>query len=95
MKVEVINFGGIITSLTAPDRNGKYEDVVLGFTKPKGYFDGNPYYFGALIGRYGNRIANAKFTLDGKTYEIDKMMVPTAFTEEKKDFTPDSGILKS
>nr|WP_307267256.1 aldose epimerase family protein [Chryseobacterium sp. W4I1] len=72
MKVEVINFGGIITSLTAPDKNGKYEDVVLGFTKPEGYFNGNPYYFGALIGRYGNRIANAKFTLDGKTYEIDK-----------------------
>ncbi|WP_455550060.1 aldose epimerase family protein, partial [Chryseobacterium contaminans] len=72
MKVEVINFGGIITSLTAPDRNGKYEDVVLGFTKPEGYFDGNPYYFGALIGRYGNRIANAKFSLEGKAYEIDK-----------------------
>lgn len=47
MKVEVINFGGIITSLTAPDKNGKYEDVVLGFTKPEDYFNGNPYYFGA------------------------------------------------
>ena len=63
MKLEVINFGGIITSLTAPDKNGKYQDVVLGFTKPEDYFNGNPYYFGALIGRYGNRIANAKFTL--------------------------------
>ncbi|QWT87018.1 galactose mutarotase [Chryseobacterium sp. PCH239] len=86
MKVEVINFGGIITSLTAPDRNGKYEDVVLGFTKPEGYFDGNPYYFGALIGRYGNRIANAKFTLDGKTYEINKNDGPNSLHGGKEGF---------
>ncbi|MCY0970443.1 aldose epimerase family protein [Chryseobacterium wangxinyae] len=72
MKAEVINFGGIITSLTAPDREGKYEDIVLGFTKPEDYFTGNSYYFGALIGRFGNRIANAKFTLEGKTYNIDQ-----------------------
>lgn len=72
MKAEIINFGGIITSLTAPDKNGKYEDVVLGFTKPEEYFNGNPYYFGALIGRFGNRIANAQFILDGKTYKIDQ-----------------------
>ncbi|WP_288437491.1 aldose epimerase family protein [uncultured Chryseobacterium sp.] len=86
MKVEVINFGGIITSLTAPDRNGKYEDVVLGFTKPEGYFEGNPYYFGALIGRYGNRIANAKFSLEGKTYEIDKNDGPNSLHGGKEGF---------
>ncbi|MFS4428437.1 aldose epimerase family protein [Chryseobacterium sp. GVT01B] len=86
MKVEVINFGGIITSLTAPDRNGKYEDVVLGFTKPEGYFEGNPYYFGALIGRYGNRIANAKFTLEGKAYEIDKNDGPNSLHGGKEGF---------
>ncbi len=86
MKVEVINFGGIITSLTAPDRNGKYEDVVLGFTKPEGYFEGNPYYFGALIGRYGNRIANAKFPLEGKTYEIDKNDDPNSLHGGKEGF---------
>jgi aldose 1-epimerase len=86
MKVEVINFGGIITSLTAPDRNGKYEDIVLGFTKPEGYFDGNPYYFGALIGRYGNRIANAKFTLEGKAYEIDKNDGPNSLHGGKEGF---------
>lgn len=86
MKVEVINFGGIITSLTAPDRKGKYEDVVLGFTKPEGYFDGNPYYFGALIGRYGNRIANAKFALEGKTYEIDKNDGPNSLHGGKQGF---------
>ncbi|MBE4948967.1 aldose epimerase family protein [Chryseobacterium culicis] len=86
MKVEVINFGGIVTSLTAPDRNGKYEDVVLGFTKPEGYFEGNPYYFGALIGRYGNRIANAKFSLEGKTYEIDKNDGPNSLHGGKEGF---------
>ena len=86
MKVEVINFGGIITSLTAPDKDGKYEDVVLGFTKPEGYFDGNPYYFGALIGRFGNRIANAKFTLDGKTYDIDKNDGPNSLHGGKEGF---------
>lgn len=86
MKVEVINFGGIITSLTAPDRNGKYEDVVLGFTKPEDYFNGNPYYFGALIGRYGNRIANAKFSLKGKTYEIDKNDGPNSLHGGKEGF---------
>lgn len=86
MKVEVINFGGIITSLTAPDRNGKYEDVVLGFTKPEGYFNGNPYYFGALIGRYGNRIANAKFSLEGKAYEIDKNDGPNSLHGGKEGF---------
>jgi len=86
MKVEVINFGGIITSLTAPDRNGKYEDVVLGFTKPEGYFNGNPYYFGALIGRYGNRIANAKFSLEGKANEIDKNDGPNSLHGGKEGF---------
>ena len=72
MKLEVINFGGIITSLTAPDKNGKYEDVVLGFTKPEDYFNGNPCFFGAIIGRYGNRIANGKFEIDGKTYQVNQ-----------------------
>lgn len=86
MKVEVINFGGIITSLTAPDKNGKYEDVVLGFTKAEDYFNGNPYYFGALIGRYGNRIANAEFSLEGKTYKIDKNDGPNSLHGGKEGF---------
>ncbi|MEY8759054.1 aldose epimerase family protein [Chryseobacterium tongliaoense] len=86
MKVEVINYGGIITSLTAPDKDGKYNDVVLGFTKPEDYFNGNPYYFGALIGRYGNRIANAKFILDGKTYSIDKNDGPNSLHGGKQGF---------
>lgn len=86
MKVEVINYGGIITSLTAPDKNGKYQDVVLGFTKPEDYFNGNPYFFGALIGRYGNRIANAKFTLEGQTYELDKNDGPNSLHGGKEGF---------
>lgn len=44
MKAEIINYGGIVTSLTAPDRNGKYEDVVLGFTQPENYFNDNGYF---------------------------------------------------
>ncbi|WP_292008446.1 aldose epimerase family protein [Chryseobacterium sp.] len=86
MKVEVINFGGIITSLTAPDKNGKYEDVVLGFTKPEDYFNNNSYHFGALIGRYGNRIANAQFILEGKAYKIDKNDGPNSLHGGKEGF---------
>ncbi|NMH28613.1 aldose epimerase family protein [Flavobacterium silvaticum] len=70
MTMEVITFGGIITSLTAPDKDGKYQDIVLGYTKADDYFNGNPYFFGAIIGRYGNRIAKGKFSLDGKPYQL-------------------------
>lgn len=70
MEMDVITFGGIITKLTAPDKNGKFEDVVLSYTTPEEYFNGNPYFFGGIIGRYGNRIAKGKFTLDGKPYQL-------------------------
>lgn len=56
-------------SLLVPDRNGRQANVVLGFDSPEGYRD-NPRYLGAIIGRYANRIANARFTLDGKTYRL-------------------------
>ena len=70
MQLGVINYGGTITKLTAPDKDGKLGDVVLGYESLDGYLQkGNP-YFGALIGRYGNRIGHAKFTLDGKTYTL-------------------------
>ena len=69
MEVDVITYGGIITRWTAPDSKGNYKDIVLGFDDLKSYLDGNP-YFGALIGRYGNRIAKGKFTLDGETYTL-------------------------
>ena len=67
--VSVLNYGGIITQILAPDREGKAADIALGFKDLDGYL-ANPPYFGALIGRFGNRIGNAKFTLDGKTYEL-------------------------
>jgi aldose 1-epimerase len=67
--VSIINYGGIVTSLKVPDRNGKLADVVLGFKTLAEYEKPGP-YFGALIGRYGNRIANGEFTLDHKTYHL-------------------------
>lgn len=69
VEVHVINYGGIITHLMAPDKDGKLEDVVLGYDSLEGYLKSSP-YFGALIGRYGNRIGNGKFTLDGKEYTL-------------------------
>jgi aldose 1-epimerase len=72
MQLSIINYGGTITKLTAPDKNGTLGDVVLGYDSLSGFIQkGNP-YFGALIGRYGNRIGKAQFTLDGKTYNLDK-----------------------
>lgn len=69
MEARVINLGGIIVSLTAPDREGNLEDVVLGFDSLDGYLAEHP-YFGAIIGRYGNRIANGQFTVDGESYQL-------------------------
>ena len=71
MQVQITNFGGVVYSLTAPDRYGKFDDVVLGFEKFADYEKVGP-YFGALIGRYGNRIGNAQFKLDGKNYNLPK-----------------------
>ena len=69
MRASITNYGGIVTSLTAPHRNGLLSDVVLGFDNLEHYLAGHP-YFGAIIGRYGNRIANGTFTLDGETYAL-------------------------
>ena len=70
MKVSIINYGGTITELITPDKDNNMGDVVLGYNSIEGYRQaGNP-YFGALIGRYGNRIAAGKFTLDGKAYTL-------------------------
>jgi aldose 1-epimerase len=70
MLVSILNYGGAITQLHVPDRNGNPGDVVLGFDSLPGYLQSNNPYIGALVGRYGNRIANAKFVLDGKTYSL-------------------------
>lgn len=71
MEVRISNYGGIITHWTAPDKEGRYADITLGCDSLSGYLLGVP-YFGALVGRYGNRIANGKFTLDGKAYTLAK-----------------------
>jgi len=67
--ISVINYGGIVTALRMPDRRGKFADVVLGFKTLAEYEKPGP-YFGALIGRYGNRIAKGKFTLNRRTYHL-------------------------
>jgi aldose 1-epimerase len=69
--LKCIDYGTIITELHAPDKSGKMADIVLGFDKLDGYLKGHP-YFGATAGRCANRIANAKFTLDGKEYTLTK-----------------------
>ena len=68
--VNITNFGGKIMSLCAPNRDGVVADIVLGYDTLKGYLSGNP-YFGALIGRYGNRIAKGKFSIDGNPYQLN------------------------
>jgi len=70
MKVAITNYGGRIVAMTAPDNTGNWKDVVLGFDSIKGYLNANEIYFGSLVGRYANRIAKGKFTLDGKQYQL-------------------------
>ena len=69
MEISAINYGGIITSWKAKDRNGNYKDIVLGFNNLSEY-EGDSPYFGAIIGRYGNRIAKGKFTLNEENYTL-------------------------
>lgn len=69
--MRVMNYGGIIQSLVVPDRKGNPVDVVLGFDSLAQYTSGHP-FFGALVGRFGNRIANGQFSLEGKTYDLVK-----------------------
>ena len=67
--VKISDFGGIIQAIGVPDRNGEIADVAIGFDTPQGYIDNGP-FFGAIIGRYANRIAKGKFTLDGNEYTL-------------------------
>lgn len=70
MQVSILNYGGTLTDIITPDKEGNKGNVILGFDSLSGYLQkGNP-YFGSLIGRYGNRIANGKFILDGKQYTL-------------------------
>jgi aldose 1-epimerase len=69
VETEITTYGGIVVSIKVPDRNGKFDDVALGFDTLDGYLKGHP-FFGAIVGRYGNRIGKAKFTLNGKEYKL-------------------------
>ena len=71
MQAQIMTYGATVVSLTAPDKSGKYADVVQGMENLEGYLAGVP-YFGAIVGRYGNRIGHAQFQLDGKTYNLPK-----------------------
>lgn len=70
MTVSIINYGATVTAIMVPDKNGQMGDVVLGYDSLSGYTQKGSPYFGAVVGRYGNRIAKGKFTLDGKTYTL-------------------------
>jgi aldose 1-epimerase len=69
MEARIMTYGGIIQSIKVPDRNGNFGDVTLGYDTLDGYLTNSP-YFGALIGRYGNRIARGHFTLEGQEYTL-------------------------
>jgi len=71
MEVSITNFGATVVTLKVPDRAGKATDIVLGYDTLDGYENGTS-YFGATVGRYGNRIASGKFSIDGKTYALPK-----------------------
>jgi aldose 1-epimerase len=90
LKATISTYGGTLTSLLVPDKNGKLGDVVLGFDNLSGYLSpefrkANP-YFGALIGRYGNRIKGGKFTLNGQTYTLAKNNGPNTLHGGNKGF---------
>ena len=72
LRAGIMNYGAIVVSLEVPDKNGQMADVVLGYDSLDGYLQSSP-YFGAIVGRYGNRIAKGRFTLNGVTY--DKLAV--------------------
>src|SRR6266536_1980373 len=71
LEARIMTYGGAVVSLKVPDRHGKLGDVVLGYDTLEGYLKNSP-YFGAIIGRYGNRIGKARFSLYGKEYTLPK-----------------------
>lgn len=76
LKLQVTNFGCIVTSLVTPNREGKLDDVVLGYQSLDNYVQGHP-FFGAVAGRFANRISNGRYVLDGKTFELETNELPT------------------
>ena len=87
LEMTVTNYGGRIVSLMVPDRSGKTEDIVLGYDSLSGYLNSNEQYFGAAIGRYGNRISNGHFKLDDKEYKLAINNTPNALHGGVKGFS--------
>ena len=85
LEATITNYGGIVVSLKVPDKNGKLGDVVLGYDTLNDYI-GNTPYFGALIGRYGNRIAKGRFTVDGVEYQLAQNNDSNALHGGRKGF---------
>lgn len=85
MEVRLMTYGGIIVSLRVPDRTGAMDDVVLGYDSLAGYLRSSP-YFGAIVGRYGNRIAHGRFIVDGETFKLDTNNGPNALHGGLKGF---------
>jgi aldose 1-epimerase len=86
VKALITNYGGRLVSLFVPDKNGESTDVVAGFSSVDGYKNSKEPYFGATIGRFGNRIAKGKFTLDGKAYTLFINNSPNTLHGGKKGF---------
>ncbi|MFO1476669.1 MAG: aldose epimerase family protein [Verrucomicrobiota bacterium] len=84
-EVTITTYGGIVTSILVPDKSGKLGDVALGYDNLDGYIKDSP-FFGALVGRYGNRIAKGQFTLEGKTYHLATNNPPNALHGGPKGF---------
>lgn len=87
MTASITNYGGRLVSLLVPDKNGKMTDVVVGLRSVQDYTQPTDAFFGATIGRYGNRIGNAKFTLDGKQYNLFANNGPNTLHGGKKGFS--------
>jgi aldose 1-epimerase len=85
VEVRVMTYGGVVVSIKTPDKKGDFADIALGFDTLAGYLGKNP-YFGATVGRYGNRIGNAQFELDGKEYTLAKNNGPNALHGGLKGF---------
>jgi aldose 1-epimerase len=86
MSISVMNYGAILVKVMAPDKAGKMDDVVLGYDDISGYLSKGDPYFGATVGRYGNRIAKGKFSLDGKEYTLAVNNGPNALHGGLKGF---------
>lgn len=85
IEVRAMTYGAIITSLRTPDRSGTAADIVLGFDGLSGYLAGSP-YFGAVVGRYANRIAGGRFTLDGVSYRLARNNGPNSLHGGERGF---------